>query len=136
MLHGYQRPGWGYVVGQCFGLKYPPFELSCEGTKALKVFLEERVVSETEYLRKLEAGEITTLSSRMTNREPMTSASAGWKMRLDSEISQTKSTLRSLKKDIETLTKLIADWSRPPSPKKARSLSPGNDSRWLIPGAL
>lgn len=33
VLHGYQRPGYGYIVGECWGVKYAPFELSCERTK-------------------------------------------------------------------------------------------------------
>lgn len=34
VLHGYERPGLGYVNGRCFGVDYPPFELSPEGSKA------------------------------------------------------------------------------------------------------
>lgn len=34
VLHGYQRPGYGYIVGDCFGVRYAPFEVSCDGTKA------------------------------------------------------------------------------------------------------
>lgn len=33
VLHGYQRPGVGYILGDCFGMDYPPFELSKEGTE-------------------------------------------------------------------------------------------------------
>jgi hypothetical protein len=33
--HGYERPGHGYIVGDCFTVKtYLPYELSAEGTKA------------------------------------------------------------------------------------------------------
>jgi len=28
--HGYTRPGWGHVVGNCPGAGYAPYELSCE----------------------------------------------------------------------------------------------------------
>lgn len=28
VLHGYNRPGVGYIVGDCFGHGYPPFEVS------------------------------------------------------------------------------------------------------------
>lgn len=33
VLHGYRRPGTGYIVGNCYGMKYAPFEVSCERTK-------------------------------------------------------------------------------------------------------
>jgi len=118
VLHGYQRPGWGYVVGQCFGLKYPPFELSCEGTKALQLHLEGRVVAETEYLRKLKAGEITTLSAYSSHNAPLKAGDFGWDRRVESEVHSTERTIKSLKADIETLTKLIADWKPTPLPKE------------------
>jgi hypothetical protein len=41
VLHGYQRPGYGIVEGRCFGVAYPPFELSPEGSKA---WLEQLVI--------------------------------------------------------------------------------------------
>jgi hypothetical protein len=28
VLHGYQRPGHGYIVGDCFGVGHPPWEVS------------------------------------------------------------------------------------------------------------
>lgn len=33
VLHGYKRPGYGYIVGNCWGCGYAPFEVSCERTK-------------------------------------------------------------------------------------------------------
>lgn len=36
-LHGYQRPGWGYVVGRCYGAKYPTYQ---ESKKRLVMFVE------------------------------------------------------------------------------------------------
>ena len=30
VLHGYQRPGHGYIVGDCFGVGYPPWEVSSD----------------------------------------------------------------------------------------------------------
>lgn len=33
VLHGYRRPGFGYIVGECWGVGYAPFEVSCERTK-------------------------------------------------------------------------------------------------------
>lgn len=33
VLHGYKRPGWGYAVGECWGVSYAPFEVSCERTR-------------------------------------------------------------------------------------------------------
>lgn len=32
--HGYERPGYGYIVGDCHGVGFEPFEISCEGTRS------------------------------------------------------------------------------------------------------
>ena len=53
--HGYQRPGVGYIVGDCFGVGYEPYELSttcCD--KFLKLVLD-RVDMYTDNLRVLES---------------------------------------------------------------------------------
>jgi hypothetical protein len=31
--HGYERPGDGMIHGDCYGVGYAPYEVSCEGTK-------------------------------------------------------------------------------------------------------
>ena len=31
VLHGYARPGTGYIVGACLGVGFPPYELSADG---------------------------------------------------------------------------------------------------------
>lgn len=33
VLHGYKRPGYGYIVGNCYGHGFAPFEVSCDRTK-------------------------------------------------------------------------------------------------------
>ena len=38
VLHGYQRPGHGYIVGDCFGVGHPPWEVSSD---ALATWIEQ-----------------------------------------------------------------------------------------------
>lgn len=33
VLHGYERPGIGYVVGRCFGVKHVPWEVGCSALR-------------------------------------------------------------------------------------------------------
>lgn len=40
VLHGYKRPGHGYILGNCWGHGYAPYQISCERTKQ---FLDECV---------------------------------------------------------------------------------------------
>lgn len=44
VLHGYTRPGFGYIVGDCQGVKEIPYELSCEFTKVWKTRVEGMIV--------------------------------------------------------------------------------------------
>lgn len=41
-LHGYNRPGHGYVIGKCFGGDHPPYELSPEGTKIMLGYIKQQ----------------------------------------------------------------------------------------------
>lgn len=46
VLHGYQRPGYGYAVGKCFGVGYPPYELSAAGCEAAVTALEKMITNQ------------------------------------------------------------------------------------------
>lgn len=61
VLHGYKRPGIGYLQGECFGNGWPPFELSSEGTKEYLTHLGPILKGLTEYLGRLERDEEDTL---------------------------------------------------------------------------
>lgn len=50
-LHGYNRPGHGYIIGKCYGGDHPPYELSPEATKIMLTY----VVKQVEEARKLVA---------------------------------------------------------------------------------
>lgn len=68
VVHGYTRPGYGWIQGTCFGangvggVHYPRFEDSCEGTKVYKVELETYLGRTQEYLGKLTSGAVTSLA--------------------------------------------------------------------------
>jgi len=64
--HGYERPGYGYIVGDCFGVGYLPFEISPEGTKDFAVALTKRKDNLAEYLDKLNSGKVTSLPEEVT----------------------------------------------------------------------
>ena len=42
--HGYERPGHGYLVGRCWGVASPPYELDVEVTKAWHMKLSTGVL--------------------------------------------------------------------------------------------
>ncbi len=45
VLHGYQRPGYGYTVGNCQGIYHPPFEYDYELTKQ-RISYEEAQITD------------------------------------------------------------------------------------------
>jgi hypothetical protein len=49
-LHGYNRPGHGFVVGRCWGGDHAPYELSCEATKLILKHVEEGVRDAQKYI--------------------------------------------------------------------------------------
>jgi hypothetical protein len=61
VLHGYKRPGQGYLEGECFGNGWPPFELSSEGTSAYLVHLDDLLKSLEKFHGRLERDEVDTL---------------------------------------------------------------------------
>ena len=61
-LHGYTRPGDGFLDGECLGSKQLPYEHSCETTKLVLANLESHLSRSKEYLAKLENGEILGLA--------------------------------------------------------------------------
>lgn len=48
--HGYERPGYGYIVGDCYGVGLKPLEVSCDGTKS---FLSEVLEPNAETAEKM-----------------------------------------------------------------------------------
>lgn len=43
VLHGYTRPGVGWINGRCAGVGHLPYELSCEQTKHMAVFTQAQL---------------------------------------------------------------------------------------------
>ena len=41
--HGYERPGDGMIHGDCYGVGYAPYEVSCEGTKMYRGIVQSEL---------------------------------------------------------------------------------------------
>jgi len=52
-LHGYNRPGHGYVVGKCWGGDHEPYELGCSATKLMLEAGNRKVDRVYEYIKSL-----------------------------------------------------------------------------------
>ena len=123
VLHGYQRPGWGQVEGRCFGVGYPPFEISTEGTEHLVKHLEIRIAQTSGFLRKLKGGEITSLGvAQHRTMRLVEQGDPDWEQTLESRIKETERTLTGLQSDIRMLDKLIREWKQQPLPEVGQAV--------------
>jgi len=59
--HGYQRPGIGFISGDCAGVGWPPWELSPNGNIAYVGALGREKLAAQEHLGRLRAGEVTQI---------------------------------------------------------------------------
>jgi hypothetical protein len=104
-------------VGNCFGVGYPPFELSAEGTIALKEHLELRVPELEKYIQDLESGRITFVEiggRGINNSDPK------WDNTKILTIQNMKSSIRSIGMDIKILSNLISSWKLQPLPEPGK----------------
>jgi hypothetical protein len=81
-LHGYTRPGCGYIIGDCPGSKELPFEKSCDITRRHRKFLDTVLADYQKRLGDLQGGSITsfeyTYETREENPEYQWGAAGKW----------------------------------------------------------
>jgi hypothetical protein len=118
ILHGYKRPGTGYIHGNCFGQDWPPFELSPEGTIAWAKVVEGWKERAEEALKRLERREDTVLvfgMGRTYEKDKMTPHE--WGRKYDERIADQKSTIKQMTQDLERLHHAISTWKQKPLPE-------------------
>lgn len=71
-LHGYERPGAGYIIGECRGQSEQPYEVSCEKTKMFKAEVEMMRSAQQKALDALNANTVESLMARV--ERPLTAA--------------------------------------------------------------
>lgn len=124
--HGYRRPGYGHIVGDCPGSLETPHELS----PALAMKLAERfgagLAEAVAYRSRLDhATELTVerLKKGALRRDDVefvviTNLDPSWKRTLEHKKSQEDSRILHLRREIERLNRLVATWV----PKPLRSV--------------
>lgn len=120
VLHGYQRPGHGQVVGNCFGMGYEPYERSDRGMKDyLKKELEPALKKVKELLRKLKSGKVDVLLVRSTwSEKTITPDDPDWERQLKKQIANAELREESLEVEVKVFEKLIQYWKERPLPKQ------------------
>src|SRR5262249_20512123 len=133
--HGYQRPGSGHIVGDCFAVGEPPYEVSCAGTQKYLRVVGEKLLFCTGYLAKLRGGEIHSLGfdervpvpttaertrrhdpgwtyrrTTVTDAEEDTELRIRWQVTLGRMLADTEVEVRRLSGEQERCDRMIRDW--------------------------
>jgi hypothetical protein len=136
--HGYERPGRGHIVGDCYGVARAPYEVSSEGTRAYRGdVVAPRLAHEEAFLARLEGNQVEELRyeeavpvpttadrSRFARSDPgwtMTMVSVRrdetnshrqyvWKGVYGARLAETRSEVAWFRRELERCDRLIRDW--------------------------
>lgn len=115
VLHGFLRPGTGYLVGRCVGSKCDPFEVSPEGTKEHLLLLENIEKRERRHLDDLINNPPASIAinhgtSRRPNFVEHPAGSMDYILHLKGKIRMVENTIKQLEKDIPFYEFVIRSW--------------------------
>lgn len=133
VLHGYKRPGIGYIVGDCTGVGAPPYELSCELQKKLAHAYRSRIAdlqksidrfSSPSFSQPLEVEDYSSpiIHNPITRRSEHAMMKVSpphyrWEEKRRSLIANWQSDQRYLQHSVDRWEAMIKDWH----PRPARS---------------
>jgi len=128
VLHGYERPGHGYIVGDCHGHGFPPFEVSCEGTKSWLNQLHGILNYRREALRQLAICKDITVEIRVRRnfrtganeieRKTIKRGDDGFERAIEDRRRELTSEIARVERDIIEYGKKIAEWAPQKWPRK------------------
>lgn len=115
--HGYQRPGHGYIVGDCFGVNYQPYEKSAEACEKYIPALEHIKNRYQLQLNMLKSGETRWLIiTRKREQVKITPDDDEWDKNIKLNIANFESQIRYISQDIEMFEKRVTEWKEKPLP--------------------
>ena len=113
VLHGYQRPGHGYIVGDCFGVGYPPWEVSSDRLAEWIELLKKRSKQANEDAVK--ASKLTNITiNRGSDRNPrmvtLTKGEAGFEAEIEKRVRNLKQQAQWMADDAKRETQRLKTW--------------------------
>lgn len=118
VLHGYERPGHGSVEGKCFGVGYPPFELSVKGTlEYLELSLAPRLASIKRALTAFKSGSVDELYLERSKKK-ITPSDPEWDVVRRRKIDELESDQERSEVEVEAYTRLRDHWAERDLPKE------------------
>lgn len=130
--HGYQRPGWGYIVGDCPGVGLLPHELSPEAAQRMALAINSAVVGWERDLQQAKAGEVTRLTRRRgyganAREESVEPGHPDWKYLLQNHIGTLEGEIKQGKRALAEFLTKIQQWKCSPLPDG--TVEPCKDTR-------
>jgi hypothetical protein len=113
VLHGYQRPGHGYIVGDCFGVGHPPWEVSSD---ALATWIEQlkaqsgQLAQEADRTTKLTTINVNRGSERNPKIVTLTKDSPSFVGEIEKRVRALKQQSKWLADDATTATRRLKTW--------------------------
>jgi len=111
--HGYERPGDGYIHGDCYGVGYLPYEVSDEGCVAYKALLAPMVIECGIRMDALVNGKVISMWVKLVQGEPaveITPEHKEWTKQLEIATIECKQKLDTLKSEVARMDQWIKDW--------------------------
>jgi hypothetical protein len=121
VLHGYQRPGHGYLVGDCYGVNFPCLETSVEGSVAyLEKVLKPGLVDALASLGRLQTAQEVTIPGHSRLHKPKTykAVDVGFASAKERMVHDAERTVLFLNSDIQTFEAVISGWKSQKWPRK------------------
>lgn len=132
VLHGYQRPGYGAIRGECFGVGYPPFEIAVEGVVAYIAHLTGEIAKIKEDIRDLKSGKTDRIPIFKYGKwvgEYYTKDSPDWDVVLSYQIKETEKQLKDYDALRDEFIQLKNHWVVRPLP-----VASGSEKNWRHDG--
>lgn len=118
VLHGYERPGDGYVLGRCFGVGLKPYELSVEGTVAFREYIAVQLDRARQRVANWRDGAITKWTDHLGHHGPSgttyTPEHPKWRRIRDAQQHEAERDERALTATDEFLGARIEVWAAAP----------------------
>lgn len=130
VLHGYKRPGHGFISGRCLGMRFPAYEISTEGCVYVRDGLRNTAANKRKLAARVLAGEVQEIERDYTDYKgwgksekksvKLTPASSEaefrligywrWEEVVKSEASRLERDAKDLEREALEFQKAIDDW--------------------------
>lgn len=119
--HGYRRPGWGSIVGDCFAVNMPAYEVSNEGCRTYKLVLQDRIENLKAALERVPflTHHVEYYRSAY-GRDEKTQYAVGvtpanmWFSKIESRKKELRNDIEGCERTVDRMDSLIAAWVKKP----------------------